>query len=395
MTKYTTEAERDALTAHDLRQRGSLKWTMFDGDTIGAFVAEMDFGTAPPVTAALQEAVAAESFGYLPPWQRAELAQACAQWQQQRYGWQVAPEQIHPVADVLTAFELVMRHFSRPGSLIILPTPAYMPFLTVPRRHDREIIQVPMARDGDRYGLDLDGLDRAYRAGGDLLVLCNPANPVGRVLTPAELAAVTEVVERHGGRVFADEVHAPLVYPGYQHTPYASTSPAAAAHTLTAVSASKAWDLPGLKCGQVILTNPDDAPVWVEVATVGGAPGASTLGAVAATAAYRSGGPWLDEVLGYLDRSRHRLAELVTEHLPQVWYRPPEGTYLAWLDCRRQHRGGSPASFLRERAGVAMVDGADCGTAGRGFLRLNFATPLPILERAVTRMAHAFADRAS
>lgn len=380
----------DAVTGLALRERGSLKWTAFDQDTIGAWIAEMDFGTAPEVTAALHAAVADGRLGYLPPGLRADLALACAHWQQRRYGWAVAPEQVQPVSDVLTGLEITIRHFTRPGSPVILPTPAYMPFLMVPPLHGREVIEVPMAADGGRYVLDLDGLDRAYRAGGDLLVLCNPANPVGRVLTAGELAGVTEVVDRHGGRVFADEIHAPLVYPGHHHIPYASTSPTAAGHTLTATSASKAWDLPGLKCGQVITSNQADAATWQRVGTTA-AVAASQLGAVAATAAYQAGEGWLAGIVGYLDRSRRTLAGLLATHLPELAYQPPEGTYLAWLDCRALELAGaaSPAEFFQRRAGVAVVDGAECGRAGRGHVRLNFATPLPILREAVTRIAAA------
>jgi cystathionine beta-lyase len=388
----TSTSALDAITAEDLRDQGSLKWTRYGGDTIGAFVAEMDFGAAPPVQRALHAAVEAASFGYLPPRVAADLARACADWHRERYGWPVDPEQVQPVPDVLTALELVIRHFTRPGSGVILPTPAYMPFLTVPPLHGREVLEVPMARDGGGYRLDLDRIDRAYRAGGDLLVLCNPANPVGRVLTAGELAAVTDVVDRHGGRVFADEIHAPLVHPGHRHIPYASTSTTAAGHTVTATSASKAWNLPGLKCGQVVLSNPGDARTWQRVGA--GAPAlASTLGAVAATAAYRDGGPWLADVLAYLDRNRRALADLLGAHLPEVGYTPPEGTYLAWLDCRRLGLDQPPGGFFHEHAGVAVVDGAECGEAGRGQVRLTFATPLPILERAVTRMAHAVANR--
>jgi cystathionine beta-lyase len=377
----------DDLTAADLRKRGSLKWTKFGGDTIGAFVAEMDFGTAPPIVAALHAAVDTISFGYLPPKLRDELAAACAGWQRRRYGWAVAPEQIHPVTDVLTAFELVMLHYSRPGSPVVLPTPAYMPFLRVPPTHGREIIQVPMVRDGSRQVLDLDGLDRAFRAGGHLLVLCNPVNPVGRVYTGAELAAVTEVVDRHGGLVFADEVHAPLVYPGHRHLPYASTSPAAAGHTITATAASKAWDLPGLKCAQVVLSNPAHEQRWQRVATEDPA-APSNLGVVAGIAAYESGQAWLDEVIGYLDRNRRALTDLLAEHLPRVGYTPPEGTYLAWLDCRALGLA-APGESFQDRAGVAVVDGAECGEAGRGHVRLTFATPLPVLREAIIRMGRA------
>jgi cystathionine beta-lyase len=376
----------DEITAQDLRERGSLKWTRYGGDMVGAFVAEMDFGAAPPITQALHAAVENASFGYLPPWLHAEVAAACAAWQRHRYGWRIAPELVHAIPDVLTGFELVTQHFSRPGSPVILPTPAYMPFLTVPRRYGREVIQVPMRRNGTRYVLDLAGIDNAYAAGGDLLVLCNPANPVGRVFTADELRGVAEVVERHGGRVFADEIHAPLTYPGHTHVPYASLSPVTASHAITASSASKAWNLPGLKCAQLIFTNPDDTLTWQGIGAVGSA-SASTLGAVATVAAYRSGEPWLREVLDYLDRNRHALGDLFPE---PVGYTVPDATYLAWLDLRRLDLP-DPAGFLREQAGIAAVDGVECGQAGRGHVRLNFATPLPILECIVTRMAHALA----
>lgn len=379
--------EFDHLTAHDLRAAGSVKWTKYGGDVIGAFVAEMDFGTAPPVVAALQEAVAAGRFGYLPPDLAAALARATAQWQVRRYGWQVAPEQILAVPDVLTAFELTMHHFTPPDSPVILPTPNYMPFTSIPGYYRRRVIEVPMQRDADGvYRLDLAGIDAAFAAGGRLLVLCQPANPVGRVFTASELAAVAELVARHRGRVFADEIHAPLVYPEHRHVPYASVNETAAAHAVTAVSASKAWNLPGLKCAQVILP-PDDVDAWQRVGGTGSAL-PSTLGAVASIAAYREGGRWLAGVLRYLDRNRRELASALATHLPEVGYRPPEGTYLAWLDVRRLGLA-EPARFFLEKAGVALVDGADCGAAGRGYLRLNFATPLPILTRIVTRMAHA------
>lgn len=385
----TMSRELDELTVQDLRERGSLKWTRFGGDTIGAFIAEMDFGTAPAITQALHHAVEQEIFGYLPPRLSTEVAQACARWQQQRYGWRISPEQVCLTSDVLTALELVMRHHSRTGSPVILPTPSYMPFVTTPPLHGRQVIQVPMLADGGRYALDLDGIDRAFAAGGHLLVLCNPANPVGRVFSAEELRAITGVVDRHGGKVFADEIHAPLVFPGHHHIPYASTSATAAAHTITATSASKAWNVPGLKCAQLLYSNPADLAIWRQVGTVASA-SASSLGAVATIAAYRSGEPWLRDVLGYLDRNRRRLADLLP---PEVGYTPPEGTYLGWLDCRALDLA-EPGEFLRERAGVAVVDGAECGDAGRGFVRLTFATPRPILERALSRMSHAIDRRA-
>jgi cystathionine beta-lyase len=266
-----------------------------------------------------------------------------------------------------------------------------MPFLTVPPSMGRELIQVPLLSTDDGWSLDLDGLDAAYRAGGHLLILCNPYNPVGKVFTTEELLAVSEVVSRHGGRVFSDEIHSPLVYPGARHVPYASLSDETAAHTVTATSASKAFNLPGLKCAQIILTNDADAEVWERIGFMA-SHGAANLGVVANTVAFTAGRPWLDEVVGYLDSNRRVLADLVGKHLPGVRYRPPEGTYIGWLDCRALDLG-VPADFFREHAGVALTDGAACGEAGAGHVRLVFATPRPILEEAVSRMGDALRSR--
>ena len=210
--------------------------------------------------------------------------------------------------------------------------------------------------------------------------------------TPGELAAVTEVVARHGGRVFADEIHAPLVYPGHQHTPYARTSAEAAGHSITSVSASKGWNLPGLKCAQLILTSDADAETW---AAAGGLAehGASTPGVRANTAAFTAGGDWLAEVLSYLDGNRMLLAGLIAEHLPGVRYQPPEGTYLAWLDCRALGLGDSPGEFFLDKAQVLVNDGPAFGVAGKGHVRLNFATPRPILTQIVRQLGNAVANR--
>lgn len=402
----------DEITVQQLRAAGGLKWSMFP-EAIGAFVAEADFGTDPLITAALHEAVDAAAFGYLPAATARAMAEATATWQREEYGWEVDPERIHPIADVVTGLELAMVHFSSPGAAVILPTPAYMPFLDVPVAAGRRIIQVPLRAESSAaggadadgadaaraqpYAFDLDGLDAAFRdaaarEGGALLVLCNPYNPVGRVFTRQELVAVSEVVERHGGRVFADEIHAPLVFGGHRHVPYASVSAVAAAHTVTATSASKAWNLPGLKCAQFILSNATDVASWhpIEHAATHGA---STLGVIANTVAYRDGRPWLAGQLDYLDDNRRLLAELVAEHLPGARYRMPEGTYIAWLDCRALDLPGGPAAFFRRRAGVALTDGRACGAPGIGHARLVFATPRPILRAAVEAMGAALATR--
>jgi cystathionine beta-lyase len=378
----------DATTVELLRERGSFKWTAPGPDGFGAAVAEMDFGAAEPVLEALAELSASTNFGYLSQHLTDELAAACAEFAKERYGWAIDPAQVHDVPDVLRGLELAINQFSRPDAPVILPTPAYMPFLAVPPYLGRQVIQVPMINDAGFFSLDLDGLDAAFRAGGNLLIFCNPYNPLGRVFTRAEMIALTEVVDRHGGRVFSDEIHAPLVYPGQQHIPYASTSDTAAAHTITATSASKAWNLAGLKCAQVILSNDADRVKW-ESLDVFASHGASNPGVVANVAAFRHGGPWLDEVLAYLDEGRHLLADLVAEHLPGVVHRPPDGTYLAWLDCSALDLPAEPGALVTERARITVVDGPAFGAGVTGALRFNFATPHHILTDLVQRMAAA------
>ncbi len=376
----------DQITVEELRRaQAGVKWTRFP-DALGAFIAEMDFGTAPEVTEALTEAVRAAQFGYLPEPLVRDMAQACSDWHRDRYRWEIDPTMIHAVPDVLRVLRLAIEHLSEPGAVVV-PTPAYMPFLTVPRYLGRPVVEVPMINDAGRYRFDIDGLAAAFAAGGTLLILCNPANPVGTVFDRSELAAVAEVVEAAGVRVFADEVHAPLIYDGADHIPYASISEETARHSITGTSASKGWNLPGLKCAQAIVTNPTDARRWAGLSGLA-TEGASNLGVVANAAAYRSGGPWLAEVIDYLDSSRRLLAELVSDHLPGARYRPPDATYLAWIDLRGCGLGSTPAAALAA-AGLAVTDGALCGAGFRGYARLNFATPRPLLVEMLELMADA------
>lgn len=376
-------AQWDAITPEQLHAAGSMKWSLFPG-TIGAWVAESDLGTAPAVTSALHAAVDAGQFGYLPRPIAAEMGRATAEWMRDRFGWDVDAARIQALPDVITGLVVAMEHFSRAGSAVIVPTPAYMPFLTVPAMHGRTAIEVPMASSGGRAVLDLDAIERELTAGAGLVVLCNPLNPGGRVFERAELVALSELVERHGARVFADEVHAPIIFRDARHVPYASVSPAASAHSITVTSASKAWNLPGLKAAQLILTNDADAELWAGLGPFA-SHGASTLGVIANTVAYREGRDWLDATVAYYDANRRLLAD----RLPDVRYSPPEGTYIAWLDVSRLGLGDEPAVTLQKRAKLSVTDGRACGAVGVGHVRMILATPRPILAQIVDRLVTA------
>lgn len=382
----------DLITQDDLRGAGSVKWTTFP-DTIGAFVAEMDFGLAPAVSTAVKDALDAGLTGYLPTSAATALSEATAQWYSTQYGWEVAPERVHHVPDVIHAFELAIEHFTTPGGAVIVPTPAYMPFLLVPPLRGRRVIEVPSIEVDGRWVIDLDAVAQAFRDGGEMLVLCNPHNPLGTVATREELLAIADTVTAAGGRVFSDEIHAPIVYAPAQHIPYASVSEAAAAHTLTATSASKAWNLAGLKCAQVIISNDADAALWETLGFWAGH-GTSTLGVVANVAAYTAGGEWLRDVVDYLDGNRRTLSQLVSEKLPGVRMIVPEGSYIALLDFRSTGLTGDLGEWFRDHAGVAMTDGAACGEAAIGFTRFVFAMPRPVIVEAVERIARALQERA-
>ena len=224
-----------------------------------------------------------------------------------------------------------------------------------------------------------------------MVLLCSPHNPTGRVFEHGELVRLAEIVEKHGARVVADEVHAPLVYPGHNHVPYATVSRAAAEHTVTITSASKAWNLAGLKCAQVVTTNHADAAQW-RTLPVFQVAGPTPLGIAASTAAYRLGNEWRDQLVDYLDGNRRLLAELLASELPEVACIPPEATYLAWLDCAEL---GVPdaARFFLDHARVALSDGPPFGAGNDTFVRLNFATSRALLERIVHAMAASVARR--
>jgi cystathionine beta-lyase len=386
---YREPSVYDNVSVAQLLARGSAKWTHYGDDVLAAWVAEMDFLLAPPIQEALRAAVDRGCAGY-PDATRSGLPEAVAAWLAE-LGVHVAPEQVQTLPDVLKGLELGIDVFSPPGSAVIVPTPAYPPFFSVSKLLGRPILEAPMRNDQGCPHLDLDGIDRAFAAGGKTLILCNPHNPLGRLFSGDELRALAEIVERHGGRVVADEVHGPLTYPGEIFTPYAAASPLAASHSLTLLSASKGWNVPGLKCAQLVLTQPADLARWREMSPLR-SHGASILGILANRVAYEAGRPWLADTLTYLDGNRRRLSDLLAIHLPTVGYRMPEATYLAWLDCRRLGLE-NPATFFLEQAKVAVSDGAAFGAPGQGFVRLNFATSAALLERIVTAMAAAVATR--
>ena len=376
----------DSLTEERLRARKTIKWNHFGPDVLPLWIAEMDFPTAPAVLDGVRAWLADEEFGY-PAATSDALPVATARWCAQRYGWLARPEWIRTVPDVLKGMEVVVEFLTRPESPVVLPVPAYMPFFDLLTVTGRQRVEIPMTQqDSGRYVIDLDALDAAFAAGAGSLILCNPNNPLGTAFTAAELRAIVDIAARHGARVIADEIHAPLVYDG-RHVAAASVSDTAADTVVTLMSASKGWNLPGLMCAQVIFSNQRDAGVWDKINMLHTL-GASTVGIRANIAAYTAGGDWLDKLLVYLRANRDELSAALPAAVPGVRVSHPQATYLAWLDFRALELATEPAEHLLTHARVALSPGIPFG-AGRGFARLNFGTTRAILDRAITAMASA------
>jgi cystathionine beta-lyase len=375
----------DDIDVDDLRRRRTAKWTEFGPGILPAATAEMDFPIAEPIRRALLDCIERGEFGYAIR-DTTEMAQVCARYFEAAYQWRVAAEQVCFVPDVLDGAMAALEIVSVPGGRVVVPTPAFPPLLEVIEVVGRRPCQVPMVSQGDKWSLNLTGIERALARGADTVLLCNPHNPTGRVFTSAELSALAEVVRKHGARVVADEVHAPLTYPPHAHLPYAALSPSTASQAITLMSASKGWNIAGLKCAQLILTNTDDLQRWRERSpfSVGGV----TPMAIAATcAAYRNSASWRRRVVDYLAGNRRLVTTLLAD-LPGIGCNFPEGTYFSWINCRGLGVP-EPARFFREQAGVGLSDGAAYGPGGQGYVRLNFAASRALLERMVRSMAKA------
>jgi cystathionine beta-lyase len=367
------------LTLDELRTRRSVKWNTYPPDVLPLWVAEMDAPLAPSVRAALLAAVERGDTGYAHP---GGLAEAYAGFAAARLGWAPDPATARLVPDVMNGVVAVLDALVPAGSTVVLNTPAYPPFFSFLRGGGWRVVESPLTPTGDGgYALDLDRLDHDL-AGAAAYLLCNPHNPTGTVFDRATLVGVAERCARRGVRVLADEIHAPLTYPGVEFVPYLAVTDDGVAM----VSASKAWNLPGLKAALAVPGPRVDLSVLPPEVSFG----AGLLGVIAAEAAFRSGGQWLDALLAALDHNRRLLAALLADALPQVGYRLPDATYLAWLDCRRLGLGDDPSVAFLDRK-VAVNPGPSFGLPGHGFVRLNLATSPAILTAAVQRMAAAVA----
>jgi len=366
-----------------LRQRTSEKWRTYPPDVLPAFVAEMDFDPAEQIKDAVRAMLAAGDLGYP---HKGELGHAFAEFAADRLaGWSPDPDLVFAIPDVMTGITEVIQAITEPGAAVVINPPVYAPFFLRLELAGHRVAEAPLAPAGGSYDLDLDALRRALgQPGVGAYLLCNPHNPVGRVWSREQLTEVADLCDRRGVPVLVDEIHAPLVLPGAEHVPFHALEHPAAKRAVVFTSASKGWNIPGLKCGIAVAGQPGSAGI---LAQRWDALLASHLGVHASIAALRSARRWLDAAVAQVVANTRVLTALLAEHLPGARYREPQASFLAWIDFREMELGDDPAAEFLARGKVALSHGPDFGSQGRGFARLNLGTsPEPIAE-AVWRMA--------
>ncbi len=348
------------------------------------FVAETDFALAAPITRALQDAVALGDTGYTPP--DPGIRGAFAAYARRRFDWEVDPARVRSTGDVMMGVVELLRATIVPGDRVVIAPPVYPPFSMCIPEAGGVVEEVPLRDTGTSWELDLGGIEAALAGGARAVLLCNPHNPTGTVHSRASLAALAELAARFGAVVISDEIHAPLVHPGARFTPFLDASPTAVEIGYAVTSASKAYNLAGLKCALMVTAGEGPTAVlrglWPEVEWRTG-----LFGALAGVAAFApESDAWLDGLNAALDVNRHLLADLLAEHLPDARYRVPDAGYLAWIDVSAYGWGDDPARRILAGAKVALHHGPLFGPQGIGHVRLNFGCSPEILTDAITRI---------
>lgn len=374
----------DFDTIIDRSDTSSLKWERYDKGVIPLWVADMDFRSAPEIIDSLQQRIEHGIFGYTVP--DDELLQLVVEHCRNLYNWEIQPEWLVWLPGLVTALNISVRSFASEGEPVISPVPVYYPFLMAPKLGGRKLIGLEWTLKGDRWILDLEDLERKITPDTHLLMLCNPQNPNGRVLTRGELQELDQFCQKHELIVCSDEVHCDLLLDrSAEHIPYASISDYAREHSATLMSPSKTFNVAGFGCAFAVI--PDGNLRHKFNSTRKGIvpdPDNMLIGYTATKAAYRHGEPWRQAVLDYLRGNHDYLVEAINQ-IPGLSMKPMQATYLAWIDVSELDVEDPHAFFVA--AGVGMSPGKQFGDDQ--YLRLNFGCSRKLLEEAISRMENA------
>ena len=384
----------DFDTIIERRNTQSFKWDlagtlMGEKDVLPLWVADMDFQCPPAVLEAIQRRAEHGIYGYtVTP---DSSYQAIINWMKKRHGWNIQKEWIVFTPGVVSGFHWAVRAYTHPGDSVIVQTPVYYPFFKAVKFNGCQIVENQLKFRNGQYEIDFDDLERKFDVRTKVLLLCSPHNPVGRVWTPAELARLANLCLEHHVVLCSDEIHSDLIFRGYRHTPTAMISEEIARHTVTCAAPNKTFNIAGLQSGYVIISNPLLREAFVNAKqNIGMGNMANIFGVAAMEAAYAQSEEWLEQLLEYLQGNLEFLLEFVNTRIPKIKVIKPEGTYLVWLDCRALRLEGEQLKqFMLKNAKVWLNDGAEFGSGGAGFQRLNLACPRSILAEALQRIEQA------
>lgn len=380
------------LTEQELRAKRSVKWTMYDADVLPAWVAEMDFAPAPPVKNAVETIVRQEDYGY--PWRNRlpagqSVASAFVENMQKNFGWMTDAKLVVPVADLIQGTYAPLLAFTKPGDGIVLQMPAYPPFQEAIKSTNRRLIANQLVLREGHYTIDFDVLEGQIDETTTMFVLCNPQNPTGGVYTKEELLRIGDVAIRHDLIIVSDEIHGDLVHPGHRHIPIASLSPEIAARTVTLNSATKSFNIPGLRCAVMHFGTPELLERYTRFLPLKAMGQPSIVGIDATVAAWTEGHDWLESTLQHLTRVRDHVDQRLRAELPGIRHSIPEATYMVWLDCSDLNLGMPAGKFFLDHARVAFSAGETFDPNCEQFVRFNFSTSMEIVDRILDRMVAA------
>ncbi|RDJ22409.1 putative C-S lyase [Bosea caraganae] len=376
----------DFTTAPDRLDTGSMKWSRYPADVLPMWVADMDFAVAPEIVSALRRRLDHPVFGYA-------VAQAALREQividlETRFGWRIEPGDIVFLPGVEPGFNMALKARLSPGEKVLIQTPIYRPILDAPGHWGLGALAVPLVRGEQGYAPDRDALADGL-AQARAFLLCNPHNPTGYVYTRDDLGFIAAACEAADTLIISDEIHCDLVFDGSPHVPIASLAPEIARRTITLMSASKTYNIPGLKTAFAVITDPALRNAF-NGARSGLVDSVNLMGLEATLAAYRDAGPWRSAVLDYLQSNRDHLGRELQRLIPGIRYHPPEASFLAWLDCGALGLP-HPQSFFLKNAKLGLYAGEAFGAEYGSFVRLNFGCTQAVLTNAVERMANALA----
>jgi cystathionine beta-lyase len=359
----------------------------FDADTIPLFVADMDFACPQPVLEALRTRVDQRMFGYSSHLTDSAYSDAVVAWFSRRQKWKITPGDLVYCPGTVYALDVAVKAYTKPHEGVIIQRPVYSPFTKVIEKNGRVVVNNELINDGGYYTMDFEDLEaKASNPDTTLMFLCSPHNPVGRIWQPEELRKVARICAEHQVVLISDEIHGDLIRVHETFFPIANIADDENIIVCTAIN--KTFNLAGLHCSNIVIRN---SRLRRQFQHQLGMAAPSPFAISALIAAYNESEEWLEQLKAYIDGNFEFLEQYLKGNMPEVVFRMPEGTYIAWLDFSGY---GIDADEVHRRiydkANVALEGGKRFGEQSVMFQRLCLPVPRSILHEALRRIKEQF-----